>query len=205
MTTIQCRRCQGVIPENQVTCPACEAPVSGGEAGEARPLSVFRKPDSASRPAQTPAPKATRASTSSKTPSWIYVAAAIAGLVVLLVISDIVSRAGRSQPVTTPAPTPVTTPTLEDVPRQKWAMRLSSFDEVNHVTLPTVPAGFVRGFGSRAACEDAIRPGLQRWAAKEAAKVPGSQWFWNADNPHMAGVWDGDQRRTWVRAWCVEE
>jgi hypothetical protein len=208
MNTVQCRRCQGVIPENQATCPSCDAPVSGGEAGAS---SVFRKPGSASRLAQTPAPKATRASASSKTPSWIYIAAAIAGLVVLLVIGDIVSRAGRSRSVATAPPAPVTTPTPDDVPRKTWAIRLYSFEEIGAVRLPRVYAGAVRDYPSLSECEASIGPALQVTAKRATAKLPpGGGWGWRDEDivrsgERLAFVWDGDRRRTYFGAWCVEE
>ena len=202
MAETLCLGCRKSIPIGAIACAHCGAGV-GGTAVTASP---FNKP--ATPPSQSSTQEPTRAK--SRSPSSAPVYRLAIGIVVVIVFAALwhaafVQSNRQQMSAASTSPASSSQPDVQETPRPKWAMRLSSFDEVNHVTLPTVPAGFVRGFSSLAACEEAIRPGLQRWASREVAKVPGSEWFWNDKNPHMAGVSDGDQRRTWVRAWCVEE
>ena len=101
--------------------------------------------------------------------------AAVGVLLLLSVVGHaVLSRATRSR---TPGDLAAvsnagTEPLAREVLSKKWAIRLSSFDEVGDVTLPAVSRGVVRGFPTVAACEDAIRPGLQRYASQQVGKLP---------------------------------
>lgn len=149
---------------------------------------------------------------------WHIVKYALIGLAVLTSVGfmSVIGRgiARHAAPTAGPvASTPVSAPptqVVQDGGPRKWAIRFNSFKEIGDVTLPMVPAGFVRGFPSSEACEAAIRPSLTRWGSLEAAKIPGSEWGWHAGannerDTSMAFVSDGDQRVTWRRGWCVEE